>query len=105
MQDPDVPITIFGGLLIDLDDVLDEIDEPAEPHRELLLGGPYREGRSRLGRWGRLVRWGRRGREAATGEIMGEENTYLREEVTSALGAGDIIGNSPGLRKVMQQTF
>lgn len=32
-----------------------------------------------------------------------EENTYLREEVTSALGVGDIIGNSPGLRKVMQQ--
>ncbi|MCI0535107.1 MAG: sigma 54-interacting transcriptional regulator [Verrucomicrobiales bacterium] len=32
-----------------------------------------------------------------------EENTYLREEVTSALGVGDIIGSSPGLRKVMQQ--
>jgi len=32
-----------------------------------------------------------------------EENNYLREEVTSALGVGDIIGNSPGLRKVMQQ--
>jgi hypothetical protein len=25
-----------------------------------------------------------------------EENHYLREEVTSALGVGDIIGNSPG---------
>lgn len=32
-----------------------------------------------------------------------EENTYLREEVSSALGVGDIIGASPGLRKVMQQ--
>ncbi len=32
-----------------------------------------------------------------------EENTYLREEVSSALGVGDIIGSSPGLRKVMQQ--
>ncbi len=32
-----------------------------------------------------------------------EENNYLREEVTSALGVGDIIGSSPGLRKVMQQ--
>ena len=32
-----------------------------------------------------------------------EENTYLREEVSTALGVGDIIGNSPGLRKVMQQ--
>ena len=32
-----------------------------------------------------------------------EENTYLREEVTSALGVGDFIGESPGLRKVMQQ--
>lgn len=32
-----------------------------------------------------------------------EENSYLREEVTSALGVGDIIGTSPGLRKVIQQ--
>jgi transcriptional regulator with GAF, ATPase, and Fis domain len=32
-----------------------------------------------------------------------EENTYLREEITSALGVGDMIGSSPGLRKVMQQ--
>jgi transcriptional regulator with GAF, ATPase, and Fis domain len=32
-----------------------------------------------------------------------EENTYLRAEVTSALGVGDIIGSSPGLRKVTQQ--
>ncbi len=32
-----------------------------------------------------------------------EENTYLREEVSTALGVGDIIGNSPGLQKVMQQ--
>ncbi len=32
-----------------------------------------------------------------------EENDYLREEVTSALGVGDIIGGSPGLRKVTEQ--
>lgn len=32
-----------------------------------------------------------------------DENAYLREEVTSALGAGSIIGESPGLQKVMQQ--
>ncbi len=32
-----------------------------------------------------------------------EENTYLRAEVTSALGVGDIIGSSPGLKKVTQQ--
>jgi len=32
-----------------------------------------------------------------------EENNYLREEVSSALGVGDIIGSSPGLKKVMQQ--
>lgn len=32
-----------------------------------------------------------------------EENTYLRNEVSAALGVGDIIGASPGLRKVMQQ--
>lgn len=32
-----------------------------------------------------------------------EENNYLREEVSTALGVGDIIGSSPGLRKVMQQ--
>ena len=36
-------------------------------------------------------------------ERLEEENNYLREEVTSALGVGDIIGNSPGLKKVMQQ--
>ncbi len=32
-----------------------------------------------------------------------EENAYLRQEVTSALGVGDFVGTSPGLRKVMQQ--
>ena len=32
-----------------------------------------------------------------------EENKYLWEEVRSAHGFGDIIGESPGLRKVMQQ--
>ena len=32
-----------------------------------------------------------------------EENAYLREEVTAALGAGSIIGESPGLQKVLQQ--
>lgn len=31
------------------------------------------------------------------------ENQYLREEVTAALGAHDLIGSSPGLRKVLQQ--
>jgi transcriptional regulator with GAF, ATPase, and Fis domain len=32
-----------------------------------------------------------------------QENGYLRQEVTEALGAKDMIGNSPGLRKVMEQ--
>ena len=32
-----------------------------------------------------------------------EENAYLRQEVTAALGVGDFVGESPGLRKVMQQ--
>lgn len=32
-----------------------------------------------------------------------EENRYLREEVTSALGVGDIIGGSAGLQKVTEQ--
>jgi len=32
-----------------------------------------------------------------------EENRYLREEVTSALGVGDIVGGSAGLKKVMEQ--
>jgi transcriptional regulator with GAF, ATPase, and Fis domain len=31
------------------------------------------------------------------------ENVYLREEVTAALGVGNFVGDSPGLRKVMQQ--
>ena len=30
-------------------------------------------------------------------------NLYLREEVSAALGAHDIIGDSPGLKKVLQQ--
>ena len=32
-----------------------------------------------------------------------EENAYLRDEVTAVLGSGSVIGESPGLRKVMQQ--
>jgi len=32
-----------------------------------------------------------------------QENDYLREEVTSALGAGEFVGASPGLAKVRQQ--
>jgi transcriptional regulator with GAF, ATPase, and Fis domain len=32
-----------------------------------------------------------------------EENKYLLEEIRSAHDFGDIIGESPGLRKVMQQ--
>ena len=32
-----------------------------------------------------------------------EENIYLRQEVTEAIGASSIVGNSPGLRKVLQQ--
>ena len=32
-----------------------------------------------------------------------EENAYLRQEVTAALGVGDFVGESFGLRKVMQQ--
>jgi transcriptional regulator with GAF, ATPase, and Fis domain len=32
-----------------------------------------------------------------------EENNYLREEVTEALGASDIVGSSAGLAKVLQQ--
>jgi transcriptional regulator with GAF, ATPase, and Fis domain len=32
-----------------------------------------------------------------------EENLYLREEVTAALGMGDFVGESPGLRKVLSQ--
>ena len=32
-----------------------------------------------------------------------EENVYLRQEVTDAIGAKDIVGGSPGLKKVMQQ--
>jgi len=32
-----------------------------------------------------------------------EENAYLREEVTSVLGAGPLVGKSPGLMKVAEQ--
>lgn len=32
-----------------------------------------------------------------------EENRYLRQEVTEAVGATGLIGGSPGLRKVLQQ--
>jgi len=31
------------------------------------------------------------------------ENVYLREEVTAALGSHDLVGSSPGLKKVLQQ--
>jgi transcriptional regulator with GAF, ATPase, and Fis domain len=40
---------------------------------------------------------------AALKERLELENDYLREEVTAALGAHDIVGNSPGLKKVLQQ--
>jgi transcriptional regulator with GAF, ATPase, and Fis domain len=36
-------------------------------------------------------------------ERLQEENNYLREEVTTALGFGDLIGESAALRKVIQQ--
>jgi transcriptional regulator with GAF, ATPase, and Fis domain len=36
-------------------------------------------------------------------ERLQEENNYLREEVTTALGFGDLIGESAALRKVLQQ--
>lgn len=32
-----------------------------------------------------------------------EENNYLRQEVTEAIGASGIVGSSPGLKKVLQQ--
>ncbi|KAB2661666.1 MAG: GAF domain-containing protein [Verrucomicrobia bacterium] len=32
-----------------------------------------------------------------------EENDYLRQEVSAALGVGDFVGDSPGIRKVRQQ--
>ena len=32
-----------------------------------------------------------------------DENVYLREEVSSALRMGDFVGESPGLRKVLEQ--
>ncbi|MCY2959919.1 MAG: sigma 54-interacting transcriptional regulator [Planctomycetota bacterium] len=34
---------------------------------------------------------------------LAAENDYLREEVTEALDAGEILGRSPALRKVLQQ--
>ena len=33
-----------------------------------------------------------------------EENDYLRQEVSEALGSSSIVGSSPGLTKVLQQT-
>jgi transcriptional regulator with GAF, ATPase, and Fis domain len=32
-----------------------------------------------------------------------EENVYLRQEVTEVIGASNIVGSSPGLKKVLQQ--
>ena len=40
---------------------------------------------------------------ASLKERLELENLYLREEVTAALGSHDIVGNSPALRKVLQQ--
>ena len=40
---------------------------------------------------------------ASLKERLELENLYLREEVTAALGAHDIVGDSPGLKKVLQQ--
>ena len=36
-------------------------------------------------------------------ERLEEENTYLREEVSAAQGDGELVGDSPALRKVRQQ--
>ncbi len=36
-------------------------------------------------------------------ERLEEENSYLREEATAARGPGDLVGESPALRKVQQQ--
>ncbi len=36
-------------------------------------------------------------------ERLEEENSYLREEVTAVRGSGDLLGESPALRKVQQQ--
>jgi len=36
-------------------------------------------------------------------ERLEEENSYLREEVTDAKGPNDLVGNSPALKKVLQQ--
>ncbi len=36
-------------------------------------------------------------------ERLEEENSYLRDEVTAASGGGDLIGESPALRKVLRQ--
>jgi len=40
---------------------------------------------------------------AALKARLEQENDYLREEVASTVGARDIVGDSPGLRKVFQQ--
>ncbi len=36
-------------------------------------------------------------------ERLEEENSYLRDEVTGAIGSTDLVGNSPALKKVLQQ--
>lgn len=36
-------------------------------------------------------------------ERLEEENSYLREEMTAAQGLGELVGESPALRKVLQQ--
>lgn len=40
---------------------------------------------------------------AALKERLEQENLYLREEVSEALGTHDLVGSSPGLKKVLQQ--
>jgi len=40
---------------------------------------------------------------ASLKERLELENVYLREEVSAALGTQDIVGSSPGLKKVLQQ--
>ncbi len=36
-------------------------------------------------------------------ERLEQENVYLRQEVTEAVGASDLVGGNPGLKKVRQQ--
>lgn len=40
---------------------------------------------------------------ASLKERLEQENVYLREEVSEALGTHDLVGSSPGLKKVLQQ--